>query len=153
MAQVGLPYDDFAHRPPLSLSGGEKRRVALAGVLAMQPEILILDEPTAGLDPRGVKDLIRILQDLHQQGTTLILITHDMDLAANLATHLILLRQGKVQLAGKVHEIFSRSDFATLSGLEPPQAIQFAQALTARGVKLPDHIIHYSDIFPLFKTT
>jgi energy-coupling factor transport system ATP-binding protein len=152
LEQVGLPYDEFAQRRPLSLSGGEKRRVALAGVLAMEPEVLVLDEPTAGLDPQGVKKLVDILEELRCHGTTLVLITHDMDLAATLATHLILLRQGKVQLIGNVRATFSREDFAALSGLEPPQAVQFVQALTAQGTELPSDIIRFSEIFALFNT-
>ena len=137
LAMVGLPPAQFAARPPLSLSGGEKRRAALAGILAMDPEVLVLDEPTAGLDPRGTADLAQIFERLRQQGRTLVLISHDMDLVGRLATHVVVMQQGRIQLQGPARTVLSDTRFDGLSGLEPPAAVQLSYALKQRGIALP----------------
>ena len=100
LAKVGMPLEEFGPRQPLSLSGGERRRVALAGVLAMDPEVLVLDEPTAGLDPQTTASLCKLFAELSNQGRTLVLISHDMELVSRLATHVVVLRQGRVELQG-----------------------------------------------------
>jgi energy-coupling factor transport system ATP-binding protein len=134
---VGLPPDRFADRSPLSLSGGEKRRVALAGVLAMDPEVLVLDEPTAGLDPGAARALAEVFRRLREGGTTLVLITHDLDLVAGLATHVAVLQQGRVRLCGPMRQILADPDFPELSGLEAPAPVRLARALATRGLTVP----------------
>ncbi|MBI2505840.1 MAG: ATP-binding cassette domain-containing protein [Candidatus Latescibacteria bacterium] len=142
---VDLPRAHFGQRPPLSLSGGEKRRAALAGVLAMDPEVLVLDEPTAGLDPRSTRQLTQLFRQFQQQGKTLVLIAHDMDLVAELATHVAVLGQGRLQLCGPARQILTHPDFTRLSGLEPPSAVQLMQALGARGLAVPSGVLRFSE--------
>jgi energy-coupling factor transport system ATP-binding protein len=142
---VDLPRPDFGKRPPLSLSGGEKRRAALAGVLAMDPEVLVLDEPTAGLDPRSTQHLTKLFRQLQQGGRTLVLIAHDMDLVAELATHVAVLGQGRVQLCGPARQILTHPDFTRQSGLEAPSAVQLMQALAARGLAVPTEVLRFSE--------
>jgi len=138
---VRLPRARFGQRSPLSLSGGEKRRVALAGVLAMAPEVLVLDEPTAGLDWRATRRMCEVFLRLQEQGKTLVLITHDMDLVAELATHVVVLRQGQVQLQGHARQVLSNPDFPRLSALEPPASIRFVRALAALGAAVPGDLL------------
>lgn len=143
---VGLPVDDFGQLSPTSLSGGERRRVAIAGVLAMDPEVLVLDEPTAGLDPHIAEVIARVLRQLRARGRTLLLITHDIDLVAELADRVIVLVDGAVVMSGSVREVLGRADFSDLSGLEPPGAIRLAQALTAQGACLPPGLVRRAEI-------
>ena len=133
---VGMPLAKFGPRQPLSLSGGEKRRVALAGILAMDPEVLILDEPTAGLDPQGATSMCELFARLREQGRTLVLISHDMDLVGQLATHVVVLHQGRIQLQGPTRKVLSDPKFDGMSGLESPAPIQLGRALRQRGVPL-----------------
>lgn len=143
---VDLPRAAFGKRPPLSLSGGEKRRAALAGVLAMDPEVLVLDEPTAGLDPRSTRHLSELFRQFQQEGKTLVLIAHDMDLVAELATHVAVLGHGRLQLCGPARQILTRPDFTHLSGLEAPSAVQLMQALGARGLAVPSGVLKFSEV-------
>jgi energy-coupling factor transport system ATP-binding protein len=138
---VGLPGSVFGQRSPLSLSGGEKRRAALAGVLAMNPEVLVLDEPTAGLDPRGTRDLAQVLLELNRQGQTLVLISHDMDLVAELATHVLVLHNGRLHLQGPTRQVLSDPDFAQVTGLEAPAPVRLLQHLSARGWPVPGDLM------------
>ena len=147
---VGLPREQFGRRSPLSLSGGEKRRVALAGVLAMAPEVLVLDEPTAGLDGWATRNMSQVFRQLQEQGKTLVLITHNMDLVAELATHVIVLKEGSIQLQGHTRAVLSNPDFVALSGLEPPAPIRFMRALTSRGAKLPSDLLTLEEIASVF---
>ena len=133
---VGMPLAEFGPRQPLSLSGGEKRRVALAGILAMDPEVLVLDEPTAGLDPQGTASMCELFARLREQGRTLVLISHDMDLVGRLATHVVVLHQGRIQLQGPTRKVLSNPQFDGMSGLEPPAPVQLSRALRQRGVAL-----------------
>lgn len=142
---VDLPRARFGKRPPLSLSGGEKRRAALAGVLAMDPEVLVLDEPTAGLDPHSTRQLIELFRQFQQQGKTLVLIAHDMDLVAELATHVAVLGHCRLQLCGPARQILTHPDFTRLSGLEAPSAVQLMQALGARGLAVPAGVLRFSE--------
>lgn len=149
---VGLPREQFGQRSPLSLSGGEKRRVALAGVLAMAPEVLVLDEPTAGLDGRATRNMSQVFRQLQKQGKTLVLITHNMDLVAELATHVVVLKKGSIQLRGRARAVLSNPDFAGLSGLEPPAPIRFMRALISRGAELPPDLLTLEEIVDVFGT-
>jgi len=143
---VGLPVDDFGPRSPISLSGGERRRAAIAGVLAMDPQVLVLDEPTAGLDPQTAAVLSRVLRHLRAEGRTLLLITHDMDLVAELADRVIVLVDGAVAVSGPVREVLSQADFPEVSGLVPPAAARLALSLAARGSHLPPGLIRRTEI-------
>ena len=106
---VHLDYDKYAERSPFELSGGQMRRVAIAGVLAMRPSVLILDEPTAGLDPRGRDKILTMLEELHaRENTTILMVSHSMDDMARLATRLIVMSDGKIAAEGTPREIFAQ---------------------------------------------
>lgn len=131
---VGLP-PDIASRSPFELSGGQKRRVAIAGVIAMEPEVLILDEPTAGLDPRAHDEILELIRRLHRKrGTTIVLITHSMDDAARMADRLCVLKEGSLFLSGKPQDIFQHAEALEASGLALPQVTQVMQELIRRGI-------------------
>ena len=135
---VGLDPVRFGERSPFTLSGGEMRRVALAGVLAMRPEVLVLDEPTVGLDPRGKEEIIARLETLHRQGLTIVIITHSMDEVARLADRVIVLAEGRVVMAGSPAEIYRRDEDLRRVGLDLPQAALLVRALRARGLPVAD---------------
>ena len=138
-AFVGLPEDRF-EKSPLDLSGGQKRRVAIAGVLAMEPELLILDEPTAGLDPAGREDLLnKLFRWREARSATILLVTHDMSAAA-LCDDLIVLDSGRVVMHGTPGEIFSHAAELWELGLGLPEATHIAMLLRERGVELPRDI-------------
>ncbi|MCK4591510.1 MAG: energy-coupling factor transporter ATPase [Candidatus Latescibacteria bacterium] len=126
---VELDFDAFGQRSPMHLSQGEKRRVAIAGVLAMDPEVIVLDEPTVGLDPRGTKQIIRTLKALHRQGKTVVIISHNMDLVVQLAERMTVLSEGKVVLSGSLKDVFSHSDFMVSIGLDLPHIIKITKEL------------------------
>ncbi len=138
MACVHLEYDEIAQKSPFELSGGQMRRVAIAGVIAMRPEVLILDEPTAGLDPRGRDSILAMLEELHgQQNTTIVMVSHSMDDMARLATRLLVMAEGKVVADGTPREIFSREEQMVSIGLGVPAAAQLCRRLIAAGYDLP----------------
>ena len=131
---VGLPQD-ISDKSPFELSGGQKRRVALAGVIAMQPEILILDEPTAGLDPAGREEMFDLIRDLHEKrGTTVILVTHSMEDAARVASRLIVMEHGRILMTGTPAEVFSRAEELEQAGLTVPQVTKIMLELQKRGL-------------------
>lgn len=134
---VRLPYDDVYARSPFALSGGQQRRVALAGVLAMQPEVLVLDEPMAGLDPRGRHDLIELLQGLHENGMTMVMASHAMGDLARLCDHLLVLEGGRIALRGTPAQVFSDQAALHRLGLAAPAPTAFAAKLRDRGFALP----------------
>ena len=136
LAMVGMPLAKFGPRQPLSLSGGERRRVALAGVLAMDPEVLVLDEPTAGLDPHTTASLCKLFAELSNQGRTLVLISHDMELVSRLATHVVVMRQGRIELQGLARAVLAHPEFDAISGLVPPMSVQLTRHLRQRGIAL-----------------
>ena len=136
LAMVGMPLEEFGPRQPLSLSGGERRRVALAGVLAMDPEVLVLDEPTAGLDPQTAARLCQLFAELSSQGRTIVLISHDMELVGHLATYVAVLRQGRIELQGPARTVLAHPKFESISGLVPPMSVQLARHLRQRGIAL-----------------
>ena len=138
MAHVHLDYDKYADRSPFELSGGQMRRVAIAGVLAMEPKILILDEPTAGLDPKGRDRILSMVQELHAQGgVTVIMVSHSMDDVARLATRLIVMSKGEVVATGTPREIFQQVDMMEKIHLGVPEAAKLCALLRARGIDLP----------------
>ena len=141
MAHVHLDYDKYAQRSPFELSGGQMRRVAIAGVLAMEPKVLILDEPTAGLDPRGRDRILGMVQELHAKGgTTVIMVSHSMDDVARLATRLVVMSKGELVATGTPREIFRQVDMMESIGLGVPEAARLCALLRRRGVKLPDDL-------------
>ncbi len=143
-AQVGLDYETVAQSSPFELSGGQMRRVAIAGVLAMKPSVLILDEPTAGLDPAGRRSILNMIRTLHAQGgITVIMVSHSMDDIATLATRLIVMSKGAVVLSGTPREVFTQEDTMRSIGLDVPQAAQLTHALNQAGFDLP------TDLFTL----
>ena len=139
LAMVDMPLREFGPRQPLSLSGGERRCVALAGVLAMDPEVLVLDEPTAGLDPQTTASLCKLFAELSNQGRTLVLISHDMELVSRLATHVAVLRQGHIELQGPARAVLTHPEFDAISGLVPPMSVQLTRRLRQRGLALADN--------------
>lgn len=126
---VNLP-EELLEKSPFELSGGQMRRVAIAGILAMEPQVLVLDEPTAGLDPRGRAEIMEIFQALRiKQHLTIILVTHQMDDVARYANHVIVLEKGRLLASGTPTEIFSDPDWLRTHHLALPQATRFARAL------------------------
>jgi len=138
LRQVGLDPARFGDRSPFELSGGEKRRVAIAGVLAMRPQVLVLDEPTAGLDPKGREELLARIAGLHRQGMTVVVISHDMDIVASLAGRVIVLHEGRILLEGAPRDVFARDAELRAIGFTAPQATRLARLLRERGVPLDD---------------
>lgn len=137
---VGVDPDAFGRRSPFSLSGGEMRRVAIAGVLAMQPQVLVLDEPAAGLDPQGKQEILGQIRTLHRErGLTVILITHSMDEAAQLVDRIVVMNRGQVAMDGPVRGIFRRADELASLGLGVPAITDLMLRLRRRGVAVrPD---------------
>ncbi|MBI3997541.1 MAG: energy-coupling factor transporter ATPase [Armatimonadetes bacterium] len=138
LRQVGLDPAGFGDRSPFSLSGGEMRRVALAGVLAMRPGVLVLDEPTAGLDPRGREELLARIQALHRQGQTIVLVTHGMEEVARLARRVIVLHEGRIVLEGSPGEVFAHEEDLHRIGLGLPEAARLVRLLQCRGLRVAD---------------
>ena len=138
MECVHLDYEKYSERSPFELSGGQMRRVAIAGVLAMRPAVLILDEPTAGLDPRGRDRILSMLEELHARDhVTIIMVSHSMDDMARLATRLVVMANGKILASGTPREIFSQVDMMVSAGLDVPQAARLCHALREKGYALP----------------
>ena len=133
---VGL-NEDVLEKSPFALSGGQKRRVAIAGVMAMEPEVLILDEPTAGLDPRGCEDILALLRSYHtQRRSTVVLVSHSMEEIARNAQRIIVLDKGGVCMQGSPAEVFTRARELESIGLDVPQVTKIAHALHEKGVAI-----------------
>ena len=133
LALVGIDESLFG-RSPFELSGGQMRRVAIAGILAMEPSILVLDEPTAGLDPIGRKELMSLFKKLHQDGITIVLVTHLMDDVAEFADQVYVMEKGKLVKSGKPSLVFQNVEFMEKIQLGVPKITRFAQRLAERGV-------------------
>jgi energy-coupling factor transport system ATP-binding protein len=141
MDMVGLDFEQFKDRPLFSLSGGERRKVALASTLALKPHILLLDEPTAGLDPQSRQDLLARLEQMQAEGFTLVLSSHQMEDMARLAGSLHVFYGGKIPLTGTTPDVFARQDELAGYSLEPPIAARTAQALRTLGWPIPAGVI------------
>ena len=129
---VGLP-EEFHGQNPFDLSGGQMRRVAIAGILAMQPDILVLDEPTAGLDPQGRKELMSLFKQLHLSGITIVLVTHLMDDVADYATAVNVMEKGRLVLSGTPKDVFQKVAFLKEKQLGVPKITEFALQLQEKG--------------------
>ena len=137
---VGLPETVY-EKSPFELSGGQKRRVAIAGVLAMNPEVLILDEPTAGLDPKGRDEILYAIKQLHKQrGITVVLVSHSMEDVAKLVDRLIVMHKGKVAMTGTPREVFAHAEQLEEMGLAIPQISYVLRQLRKKGYCLPEDI-------------
>lgn len=147
MTLVDMPYDEFAERSPFELSGGQKRRIAIAGVIAMRPEVLILDEPTAGLDPRAHKDILDMVMSVKgKTDNTVILVSHNMDDIAELADLVIVMDDGKIVRQGTPAEVFSDSGYLRSIGLGIPFATDLALRLKEKGFDLDTNVMLMDDI-------
>jgi energy-coupling factor transport system ATP-binding protein len=145
---VGLPHEEFATRSPFELSGGQKRRVALAGVLAMSPSILILDEPTVGLDADGREEFYAYLKGIKAQwGVTVVLVSHDMAEVATLADKLFVLHNGRLVVQGEPRTVFAQSDMLRDWGLAAPPLNELLSLLRKGGMKLPDEVNTLDEAF------
>ncbi len=141
MAHVHLDYDKYADRSPFDLSGGQMRRVAIAGVLAMEPRVLILDEPAAGLDPRGRDRILGMLSELHREGgVTIIMVSHSMDDCAQLATRMIVMSKGELVMTDTPRNVFRQADTMRSIGLNVPEAAQLCANLRQAGLPLPEDL-------------
>ena len=141
MNMVGLDYEIYKDKSPFDLSGGQKRRVAIAGVIAMEPKVLILDEPTAGLDPKGRDDILAQIRQLHDKyGMTIVLVSHSMEDVAKLAEKVIVMNKGKVVLTGTPKEVFKKVDILEEIGLGVPQVTYLMKALIAKGFNVSDEV-------------
>lgn len=139
---VGIDYEEYKDRSPFDLSGGQKRRVAIAGVLAMKPEVLILDEPTAGLDPKGRDEILAQIKKLHdKEGITVIIVSHSMEDMAKIAERLIVMNQGKIVLDGTPKEVFRHIEMLEEIGLAVPQISYLIKALVDKGFDIDPDIL------------
>ncbi len=144
---VGLDYEDIKDRAPFELSGGQKRRVAIAGIIAMQPKVLILDEPTAGLDPYGKEQILSLITHLKKEcSPTVIVISHDVDEITRFASRIIVFNDGKVMFDLPMNELFRHADELHSVGLEIPKAVRIADKLRKRGVELEGDIVSLNDL-------
>ena len=139
---VGLDYETIAEKSPFELSGGQKRRVAIAGVIAMRPEVLILDEPTAGLDPKAHKDVLAMVEEVHRRtGNITILVSHNMADIARLSDKIIVIDSGRLITVGTPKEVFGKRKQLEEVGLALPPVTQFAETLRDRGFSLSETIL------------
>lgn len=141
MEMVGLDYDEYKDISPFELSGGQKRRVAIAGVIAMEPNVLILDEPTAGLDPAGRDDILEQIKFLHEKyNMTIILVSHSMEDVGKLAEKIIVMNDGHIELQGKPKEVFKEIDTLEKIGLAVPQVTYLMRELKKKGFNVSEDI-------------
>ena len=145
---VGLDFEQIKSKSPFDLSGGEKRRVALAGVLAMKPQILVLDEPTAGLDPQGKREILSLVKSINKQNDiTVVMVSHDMNEVYENADRVIVFRDGGVVYDLPPRQLFKLEDQIVSMNLEIPQMAQFTNALEKQGIVLPDDCITVDQVF------
>ena len=139
--------EEMLEKSPFELSGGQKRRVAIAGVIAMEPDVLILDEPSAGLDPAGRRSLLKRIREYHRRkGTTVVMVSHSMDEVAENVDRIVVLADAGVVMSGTPHEVFSRADELQAVGLNVPQVTRVAMALKERGVEIDSAVYTVADL-------
>ena len=142
MDLVGLDYESLKDRSPFELSGGQKRRVAIAGVIAMKPKILILDEPTAGLDPKGRDEILGEIKKLYEKGNiTIILVSHSMEDIAKLANRILVMHQGKITMDDTTVEVFKRAEDLKALGLGVPQITEFMKQFHDKGNDVKETVL------------
>lgn len=147
MAMVGLAPERFAEKSPFELSGGEKRRAALAGIIAMRPKYLVLDEPMAGLDPLGRRAILDTIDTLRANlGCAVLMVSHSMDDMADRAERIAVLNGGSLVLEGKTRDVFAQSELLTSIGLDVPQASKLGMELRKRGVNIPENIYEMEEM-------
>ncbi|MBR3295747.1 MAG: energy-coupling factor transporter ATPase [Clostridia bacterium] len=146
MDLVGLDYDMYRDVSPFQLSGGQKRKVAIAGVLAMEPQILILDEPIAGLDPQGRESFLELIKSLNECGMTILMVSHNMDNLVEYAKRIIVLKDGELFMDGTPAEVFADKEKVAEASLNLPEVASFCDRLREKGFDVPDSIIRYEQL-------
>lgn len=147
LKRVGLD-ESYLDRSPFELSGGQKRRVAIAGILAMDPDILVLDEPTAGLDPQGAKEMLDLFKDFQESGKTVVMVSHDMNQVLEYCDHVVVMNHGKIERHCSVDELFSEEEYLSSLSIDLPIMTSFIMKLNKNGFTI-DHTI--KDIDKLIK--
>ena len=149
---VGLNYDEVKDRSPFELSGGQKRRVAIAGVIAMKPRVLVLDEPTAGLDPRGKKEILALVKKLKKTSSpTVLIISHDMDAVAENADKVALFSEGKIEAFASPRDIFYDDDLLARTEMDSPVVVKIVKEMEKRGVSLADRPVTRAEFLAAVK--
>ena len=148
LLRVNLSYQEVGEKSPFELSGGQMRRAALAGVLAMRPEMLVLDEPAAGLDPQGREDMLRLIAALHRQGATIVMVSHSMDDVARFASRAVVMEKGRLAMDGTPQEIFAQAQRLEQMGLDVPAVCHLGMALRAMGLAFPEDVFREEDALP-----
>ena len=149
MKKVDLNFE-IKNVSPFELSGGQKRRVAIAGILVLKPKYLILDEPTAGLDPKAKKNLLEEIKKIRKSGTTIIFVSHSMEDIANLANKVLVLSRGEILFQGTPRKLFQQSEILKVAGLEPPPITQLMQKLSAAGLKVKIDALNFDEAIENF---
>jgi energy-coupling factor transport system ATP-binding protein len=135
-------------KSPFDLSGGQKRRAAIAGIIAMRPEVLVLDEPAAGLDPRGRESIFGNIMEYHREtGSTVVIVSHSMEDMARYCDNLIVMNEGRVCMQGDAEHIFSRAEFLEEIGLDIPQITKLTMMLRQRGIELDSSVYTVEEAF------
>ena len=137
---------ELLERSPFDLSGGQKRRAALAGVIAMNPEILILDEPAAGLDPAGRRDMLDLISKIHASGVTVVMVSHSMDDVGRLCDRLFVLDHGHIAFSGTPAEVFVHGEELRRIGLDVPECAKLANLLREKGFDVPEGVYSMEDV-------
>ena len=146
LKQVGLNPAEVSEKSPFELSGGQKRRVAIAGVLAMQPSTLILDEPAAGLDPAGRREMFDLIRGIHDSGVTVVMVSHSMDDVGRLCDRLFVLNKGEIAYSGTPAEVFLHESKLHAIGLDVPEGAKLARRLRDAGFDMPQDIYRTEDV-------
>ncbi len=153
MRLVGLDQKKIGARSPFELSGGQRRRVALAGVLAMNPEVLILDEPSAGLDPHGRNEILALVSAIHEErGCTVIMVSHSMDEVARVASRVMVMNHGHLVMDGTPRQVYTQGDQLQQIGLGVPATVQLSQMLRSRGLDVPEGILSLQEMAQWIQT-
>lgn len=151
LEQMGFSYEQVRGQSPLALSGGEKRRVAVAGVLAAAPKLLLLDEPVAGLDPQGREAFLKQLSALNEKGVTIVMVSHNGDAIGECTRRLVVLEQGRMAADGRTEEVFQKIYGKQGTEYQVSAAYRIAETLRERGMELPSGITAYSDLLSALK--
>lgn len=146
MELVGMDYETYKDKSPFELSGGQKRKIAIAGVLAMEPKIFIMDEPIAGLDPLGRESLMDLVKNLNDCGMTILMISHNMDGLAEYASRILVMNQGELMMNGTPREVFREHEALRAAGLDLPEAGQLVEALRAKGIAISEENIRFDEV-------